>query len=252
MTKKLLTSLLAIVALFGIAAPAFAASYDMNWSLQDSGDSTVPYAMSIPPNNNFGIMGVSDTTHMPFWFYPGAGLEWNGTSLVVSGVPASNITGLGGILDTINASFATTTSAITTIQSTLMGIGGSGGSVVQTDWSEASTTATDFIKNKPSLSTVATSGAYSDLSGKPLIQSGSCTTDGSGNCTVTFGTTFSGTPKVAVTAIQSTTGTLTNAQVTSKSTSAVTIHVNTLATVLGLLTLTSTASGIVVDVVAMP
>lgn len=51
-------------------------------------------------------------------------------------------------------------------------IGGSdSGSItqVQSDWSQADTSAVDYIKNKPILATVATSGTYNDLSGKPTL-----------------------------------------------------------------------------------
>lgn len=40
---------------------------------------------------------------------------------------------------------------------------------VQANWTEASNTSDAFIQNKPSLSTVATSGSYNDLSNKPTI-----------------------------------------------------------------------------------
>lgn len=39
---------------------------------------------------------------------------------------------------------------------------------VQADWTEADTTADSYIKDKPTLATVATSGAYADLSNIPL------------------------------------------------------------------------------------
>lgn len=42
---------------------------------------------------------------------------------------------------------------------------------VQADWAQTVTTADDYIKNKPSLATVATSGSYTDLSNKPTIDS---------------------------------------------------------------------------------
>ena len=38
---------------------------------------------------------------------------------------------------------------------------------VQADWTQTTTTADDYIKNKPNLAAVATSGSYSDLSNKP-------------------------------------------------------------------------------------
>ena len=40
---------------------------------------------------------------------------------------------------------------------------------VQSDWSQSDNTKVDYIKNKPSLSTVATSGSYNDLLNKPTI-----------------------------------------------------------------------------------
>ena len=40
---------------------------------------------------------------------------------------------------------------------------------VQSDWNQTTTTADDYIKNKPELATVATSGSYNDLSNKPTI-----------------------------------------------------------------------------------
>lgn len=40
---------------------------------------------------------------------------------------------------------------------------------VQADWAEADSSAVDYIKNKPTLATVATTGAYSDLTGTPSL-----------------------------------------------------------------------------------
>lgn len=42
---------------------------------------------------------------------------------------------------------------------------------VQSDWNETSTSSDAYILNKPTLSTVATSGSYNDLSNKPTIPS---------------------------------------------------------------------------------
>ena len=42
---------------------------------------------------------------------------------------------------------------------------------VQADWSQTDSSADDFIKNKPNLAAVATSGSYVDLSNKPTIPS---------------------------------------------------------------------------------
>ena len=40
---------------------------------------------------------------------------------------------------------------------------------IQSDWTQTTTTAKDYIKNKPTLAAVATSGAYADLSGTPNL-----------------------------------------------------------------------------------
>ena len=44
-----------------------------------------------------------------------------------------------------------------------------GGQQVQSDWAQTDSSAVDFIKNKPNLAAVATSGSYNDLSDKPSI-----------------------------------------------------------------------------------
>ena len=44
-----------------------------------------------------------------------------------------------------------------------------GGTQVQSDWAETDDKSMSFIKNKPELSTVATSGNYDDLLNKPTI-----------------------------------------------------------------------------------
>lgn len=42
-------------------------------------------------------------------------------------------------------------------------------SIVQSDWEQNDSTKEDFIKNKPELATVATTGSYNDLKDKPTI-----------------------------------------------------------------------------------
>ena len=44
-----------------------------------------------------------------------------------------------------------------------------GGTQVQSDWTQTDNTAVDYIKNKPNLATVATSGSYADLTNTPTI-----------------------------------------------------------------------------------
>jgi hypothetical protein len=47
----------------------------------------------------------------------------------------------------------------------------------QSDWAESDSTKVDYIKNKPTLSTVATSGSYNDLSDKPTIPAAQINSD---------------------------------------------------------------------------
>ena len=46
---------------------------------------------------------------------------------------------------------------------------GGGGTQVQSDWTQTDTSAVDYIKNKPTLATVATTGDYDDLTDKPSL-----------------------------------------------------------------------------------
>ena len=50
----------------------------------------------------------------------------------------------------------------------ILGKSGSGGGV-QSDWAETDEQSMSYIKNKPELSVVATSGSYNDLLNKPTI-----------------------------------------------------------------------------------
>ena len=49
----------------------------------------------------------------------------------------------------------------------LLILGKSGGGGVQSDWAEIDDQSMSYIKNKPELSSVATSGNYDDLINKP-------------------------------------------------------------------------------------
>lgn len=103
---------------------------------------------------------------------------------------------------------------------------------LQPDWTATTTSSMSFIKNKP------------------LIQSVSSSTDASGNLTWTFPTSYgTTTPKVIAVSEDSTSGALSNVQITAKSGTSVTIHATRLATVLGLLSLTSNPS-VTVDLIA--
>ena len=64
-------------------------------------------------------------------------------------------------------SLATQQSIKAYVDTAVSGVGGEDN--VQADWNETDNTSDAFILNKPSLATVATSGAYSDLSGTPSL-----------------------------------------------------------------------------------
>ena len=52
---------------------------------------------------------------------------------------------------------------------------------VQADWTEGDSSAVDYIKNKPSLASVATSGNYNDLNNKPTIPAAQVNSDWNAN-----------------------------------------------------------------------
>lgn len=75
----------------------------------------------------------------------------------------------------------TTTSGLMSVndKNKLDGVAAGAEANVQSDWNVTDTASDAFIKNKPTLATVATSGAYSDLSGKPTIPTAGTITSGS-------------------------------------------------------------------------
>lgn len=62
----------------------------------------------------------------------------------------------------------------------------------QSDWTENNANALSYIKHKPSLATVATSGLYSDLSGTPTVPTITLTTTDPGEGSVLAENTFIG------------------------------------------------------------
>ena len=80
-----------------------------------------------------------------------------------NGIASISKTGTSGLVDTYTITFTDGTTTTFTVTN------GADGDVVQSDWNEDDSTADDYIKNKPSLAAVATSGDYDDLSNKPSI-----------------------------------------------------------------------------------
>lgn len=117
-------------------------------------------------------------------------LAGDGTWKTVSqyALPIATANDLGGIKVgsrlTINSSTGvlsadsqTDNNFTTTLKNKLNGIASGAEVNVQADWTEASSSSDAYIKNKPSLATVATSGSYNDLSDKPTIPAAQVNSD---------------------------------------------------------------------------
>ena len=77
----------------------------------------------------------------------------------------------------------------TTLKDKLDGIAAGAEVNVQSNWTQSDSTKDDYIKNKPNLATVATSGSYNDLSNKPTIptvNNGTLTIQKNGSNVATF------------------------------------------------------------------
>ena len=78
---------------------------------------------------------------------------------------------IGNKVDKVSGKGLSTNDYTTTEKNKLAGIASGAEVNVQSDWSVTDTTSDAYIKNKPSLAAVATSGKYSDLSGRPTVDS---------------------------------------------------------------------------------
>lgn len=108
----------------------------------------------------------------------------------MKGISSIAKTGTSGLVDTYTVTFTDGTTFSYTITNGTQGHDGRDGAIqytagtgitisnenvisatadaqVQADWTEADNTKVDYIKNKPNLATVATSGSYGDLSNTP-------------------------------------------------------------------------------------
>lgn len=74
---------------------------------------------------------------------------------------------LSNKVDKVSGKGLSTNDFTTTLKNKLDGIASGAEVNVQANWTQTTTTADDYIKNKPTLATVATSGSYNDLSDLP-------------------------------------------------------------------------------------
>lgn len=79
------------------------------------------------------------------------------------GIVSITLTGTSGLVDTYTITYTDNTTSTFTVTN------GEDGRSEQSDWAQTDPSADDYIKNKPSLATVATSGSYNDLLNKPTI-----------------------------------------------------------------------------------
>lgn len=111
-------------------------------------------SVTIPDDNTTYTIGISGTT--------------------ITLTPSS------GTAQTVTIPDATTTSAgvmSASDKSKLNGIESGAEVNVQADWNQSNSSADDYIKNKPSLATVATTGDYDDLTNKPSLATVATTGD---------------------------------------------------------------------------
>lgn len=150
MKKIIIAALLSL-----ISTQAMAAGNDWRYTRRDPTNVVnVLYDIPTPPSSAFLVIDITSGVATPKHILFGSGLSYNGTTMSVSGVPAANVSGLATV-------------ATSGAYSDLSGLPSIPAAQVQGDWLEATTSAADYIKNKPTLSTVSASGAYNDLIGKP-------------------------------------------------------------------------------------
>lgn len=171
--KKIIYSVL-IIAVLLVSLPFAASAQPEDWrvilrNLDDTEDITI--GAPTRATSSFAVFGGRKDDSAPSWYYFGPEFSVNPAP---SGFGASNykITlDVGAISDvmvlyTMYDELYASKVSTTTLASTIAGL--SSGTQIQTDWSQASTTLKDYIKNKPSLF----SGTYADLTGKPTLFSG--------------------------------------------------------------------------------
>lgn len=181
--KKIILVALSLLSSFAVHA----GPWDYTFGQYDQfGVSPIPRLIILPSGGASGIFIHNASTNLPM-------LATVDTSLAISS---------GGVISVNAANFATTTALNakfdnptgTTAQylrgdGTLATFPSIPASQIQSDWAQASSSSLDYIKNKPSLAAVATSGAYADLTGKPTIPPAiTLTTTGSGAATYNSGT----------------------------------------------------------------
>ena len=146
-------------------------TYVMTLTLKDQDGNTLGTAQTIDlPLESVVVNGTYDSTNKKIVLtLQGGGTIDIPVGDLVAGLQ-SEITSTNKLDSDLVDDTGQTNKFMTSAEKTkLSGIAAGAEVNVQSDWNQTTTTADDYIKNKPQLATVATSGAYSDLSGTPSL-----------------------------------------------------------------------------------
>lgn len=141
-------------------------------------DANAVYFISPPSSSANGIMGWHGPSLNPiYWLLDGSTLEYNGEQIRVGTIQQSNVNGLVSALASKVSTSSLATVAFSGNYNDLTNKPTIPAAQIQSDWDQASTTALDFIKNKPSIpsGTVTSVGIISSdfsVSGSPVTSAG--------------------------------------------------------------------------------
>ena len=155
----------------GIASGA-EVNVQANWNQSDSSaDDYIQNKPTIPTVNNATLTIQKNGTTIDTFT---ANSSTNKTVNVTVPTATSDLTNNSNFVS--DASYVhTDNNFTTTLKNKLDGIESGAEVNVQANWTQSNSSSDDYIKNKPSLATVATTGDYDDLSNKPTIPTVSVT-----------------------------------------------------------------------------
>lgn len=154
--KRTLLAALLLVGLMGASAPiAHAYSADqVVWKLTDTFGADSEYEMAMP--NGIRFLAFDGVNQHPTVAQLGAGLVWDGTTIVPTGLTYDAIPGLQTDFNSkSNVGHAHVASDITNF-STAVDARIASSTAGQSDWNETATSSQAYIKNKPTLTFATT------------------------------------------------------------------------------------------------
>lgn len=248
--KKLHYALIALVLLggSGVAFASTVTQYSFPINTDAGPDTTTIDASGTVPNAGY-IFGTNPADNSVIKLIVGDGLVSNGAAINVDGVAQSHVAGLSTALAIITSninSVRVNLATATSTQATWQG-------VLQDFLDNETGHSTDALASTSNPLIVAGFMLTSDkvkLDSLNKVQSGVVTTDSSGNATWTYPTAYATAPRVSATVEDATSGANTNVQIVSKTATSTTVHANRITSALGILSLTSNPSGLVVDLMA--